>query len=63
MSTSGIHAGSYEDTRYCGYENEFGEVCYFYGDVEVFYDPDVYMETWDCPECRYPHESGWEYEL
>lgn len=61
--SSGQYVNAYYDYRLCSTENEFGEVCYFDGEVEVEYDPEVYMEWWQCPECDHTHESGWEYDL
>lgn len=64
MSTSsGQYVGEYIDNRLCATENEFGEVCYFDGEVEVYYDPELYVEWWACPECQTEHESDWEYDL
>jgi hypothetical protein len=60
--TDGTRYGSYDSTRECNIEDEFGETCYFYGDVEVFYDADVYQECWTCPECAHEHESGYDME-
>lgn len=61
-SSSGIYADSYEDTKSCGVENELGETCDFYGDVEVFFDPEVFASWWECPLCKHEHEEDWEDE-
>lgn len=64
MSTSsGIYADSYDDTRACLVENEVGEDCEFYGEVEVFFDPEVFAAWWTCPLCKHEHEEGWENDL
>lgn len=60
MRTSGIYADSYDAVRYCGVENSEGETCYFEGDVEVTFDTEygVYsFEWWTCPLCGYEHEE------
>lgn len=62
MMTDGTRYGSYESTRECDIEDEFGVVCYFYGDVEVYYDADAYCESWTCPLCGHEHESAYELE-
>lgn len=52
--------GSYEETRECDTEDEFGEYCWFYGDVEIFYDADTYYESWTCPDCGRDHEEAFD---
>lgn len=64
--TSGIYVTSYDAVRYCGKRIvDTDDHCYFEGDVEVFYDPEIPAEYWDCPKCGYEHESyleGDDYE-
>lgn len=58
--SDGMRYGSYEETRECSTEDEFGEVCWFYGDVEIFYDADTYYESWTCPDCGREHEEAFD---
>lgn len=60
MGSSGVHVDSYEHECMCSVEDEFGNVCDFDGEVEVFYDPEVYSLWWTCPLCGYEHEEELE---
>lgn len=60
MASSGNYVDSYPDTRYCEVESIEGVDCTFYGEVEVFFDPETETEWWDCPLCNYGHVSGME---
>lgn len=61
--SSGQYVGEYYDYRLCGSSNEFDEVCYFDGEVLVYYDPELYTEWWKCDQCGTEHESDFEYDL
>lgn len=62
MASSGIYVDHYVDTRWCEVESAEGVVCTFYGDIEIFFDPEIYSAWWTCPLCGYGHDEGWEDE-
>lgn len=54
-----VYADSYEELRYCGHKDVDGDMCPFYGEVEIVFDPESEYETWECPLCTVMHEAGW----
>lgn len=61
--SSGIYADSYTDVRFCGVEDVNGEDCPFEGEVEIFFDPEIWVSGWTCPLCNHEHDEGWEDDL
>lgn len=60
MTSSGIYVDHYTATRHCQIESIEGVDCTFYGEVEVYFDPEIYTQWWKCPLCGYERDEGLE---
>jgi hypothetical protein len=63
MISSGIQTDSYTAERSCEVESVEGVDCDFEGEVEVFFDPEVFAQWWACPLCGHERDEEWEDDL